>query len=291
MKYTILLTGCTGFLGGHLARYWVQKGHHVTALSTSCRRTPLLESVYDELEWFSYEKMPQAFAGRNYDAVVHCAGIYGRCGEAEAELVDINVRQSLEILAEAIKCRVEKFIYAGSGLPRSTSAYALSKAQFAEWLDMLASKHEGVLVNARLQHMYGPCDDESKFVTRIIRKMLNNERSIALTRGEQKRDFIYIDDVVTAFDTLLRFDCDHGFHEIDVGSGEAVSIRFLAQKIKELCSSQSELHFGEIQQRRNEPEYLRADISALVGLGWRCTTSLKNGLQKTVAAEKRCLHT
>ncbi|RME61149.1 NAD(P)-dependent oxidoreductase [Candidatus Parcubacteria bacterium] len=286
MKINILLTGCTGFLGGHLARFWVQKGHHLTALSSTCRRTPLLEPVYHEIEWVSYEKMNQAFTSRSYDALVHCAGSYGRKGETEADLVDVNVRLGLKLLAEANKRCIGKFINAGSALPKLTSAYALSKAQFAEWMAFLSPRYKGALVYTRLQHMYGPCDDETKFVTGILRKMLKNAPSIALTRGDQERDFIFIDDVVSAFDTLLLHDLGVGFHEFDIGSGEAVSIRSLAEMIKNLCGSRSELRFGAIQARSNEPDCLKADISALAKLGWHCSAALEEGLRKTITAEQ-----
>ena len=72
--------------------------------------------------------------------------------------------------------------------------------------------------------MYGPNDDENKFVLFLIKKILQNE-SIQLTKCEQKRDFIYIDDLVEAyFLAVENFDnsLSQIFYEHEVSSGEVI---------------------------------------------------------------------
>ncbi len=73
---------------------------------------------------------------------------------------------------------------------------------FVEWLKYFSDRIK--VVNLKLEHMYGPKDDDSKFVTWITNQMLNNISSIDLTEGTQKRDFIYIDDVVDAYMLMLE---------------------------------------------------------------------------------------
>jgi len=286
---TILLTGATGFLGGHLARFLLAMGHRVVALTKSGRKTDLLESVFDEITWYTYDQgIEKPFLQHRFDAVVHTAGIYGRKGESAAYLVDVNVRLGLDLLQATLKAGVPKFINTGTSLPQVTSDYALSKAQFVEWMQRLAGKAEMSLINIRLEQMYGYFDDESKFVTWLVRNLLKNAPHLKLTSGEQKRDFIYIDDVVTAFNAIFDGDFDKGFHELDVGSGKDVSVREVVKMAKELCVSNTDLRFGEIPTRENEPDCLKADISTLSRLGWVCQNSLEEGLIKTINWEKQC---
>lgn len=290
MSYTILLTGATGFLGGHLARYWVERGHRVVALTKSGRKTALLEPIFDKVIWYPYDRLIEnPFLKYQFDTVVHTAGIYGRKGESEADLVAVNVGLGLDILRAAMKAGVPKFINTGTSLPPATSSYALSKAQFVEWLQKLTCETESSLINIRLEQVYGPFDDENKFITWLSHNMLEDIPYLKLTSGEQERDFIFIDDVVSAFDVILATNFfNRGFHELDVGSGNAVSVRKIVEMLKALCTSRTELRFGDVPKRENEPDRLKADISLLSGMGWVCRNSLEDGLTKTIKWEKQC---
>ncbi len=71
--------------------------------------------------------------------------------------------------------------------------------------------------------MYGPGDDSSKFTTHVIESCRRNEPRLALTAGEQLRDFIHIDDVVRAYDRIVDRQGDFAASDaIEVGSGDAV---------------------------------------------------------------------
>ena len=96
--------------------------------------------------------------------------------------------------------------------------YSLSKRQFSEWLEKYSN--DIITVNVALEHFYGPYDNDSKFVSYVIRKMLDNEDSIDFTLGLQKRNFIYIEDVVDAFIVLLNNvnKLDNSFHNFEVGT-------------------------------------------------------------------------
>jgi nucleoside-diphosphate-sugar epimerase len=106
---------------------------------------------------------------------------------------------------------------------------------------------------------------------------------IELTPGEQKRDFIYIDDVVSAYMLLLeKGQNTFRFSEYDVGSGEAVSIRRFVETAKRLSESTTDLLFGKKTYRDHEIMHSQADVGPLKMLGWTPMTSLENGILKSL---------
>ena len=167
------------------------------------------------------------------------------------------------------------------------SEYTLSKKQILEWL--LALQESCILVNMKLYHMYGPYDAESKFIPSIISRIKNNEIAIDLTPGNQKRDFIYVEDVCEAYAVILKnLDCSENqsvFHEYEVGTGKVTSIKELVEKIKEVSESTSELRFGKLDYRQNEIMEAVAKNQKIKDLGWKPKTSLDRGLKKIIFNE------
>ncbi len=162
------------------------------------------------------------------------------------------------------------------------NSYALSKKQFSEWLKQLAGKMK--VVNIQLEHMYGPKDDNKKFIPYVIEQCINNVPGLKLTLGEQKRDFIFIQDVVSAYLCLLnKYKClQDDYNEIEVGSGNSVTIRELVKTITKITSSRTRLLFGALPYRGNEIMESIADISMMKNLGWSPLVSLAEGIKKTI---------
>jgi nucleoside-diphosphate-sugar epimerase len=141
-------------------------------------------------------------------------------------------------------------------------------------------------INVLLQHMYGPGDDASKFTTHVLHACHRNDPVLKLTAGEQARDFIYIDDVVSAYDTLLmqRHHLEPS-QDIEVGSGVAPRIRQFVESAHRLTASRTELLFGAIPYRANEAMHCLANLERMAQLGWAPAFDLDAGLQKTIELE------
>ena len=107
---------------------------------------------------------------------------------------------------------------------------------------------------------------------------------LKLTMGEQKRDFIYIEDVVFAYLILLEKmgSISDLIKEFDVGSGNPVSIREVAEMVCRITRLINHLAFGALPYREGELMFSNAEIGPLVNLGWSCKTSLERGLQLTI---------
>jgi nucleoside-diphosphate-sugar epimerase len=183
------------------------------------------------------------------------------------------------------------FINIDTVLPKAVSPYSLSKAQFREWLTSFFHR-KLCCVNFALEHFYGPDDERSKFVTWIIYSMLNNVPQLDLTAGEQKRDFIYIDDVVTAFEAVFRKSVTlaNGFYSYEVGSGRNIAVSDLVRLIKsEVGNTATELNFGAVPYRTNEEMLSQVNLRNMNSLGWAPNVTLETGIRNVIDFEKRKL--
>ena len=227
------------------------------------------------------------------DAVIHTACSYGRNGESLLQISDANVRFGLLVLEALIgitdepQCLVP-FLNTGTVLGRDVSAYAMSKHQLSDLGKVLALRHPSVIrfVDVALQHMYGPGDDTSKFSTFVLQSCMRDVESLNLTAGEQARDFIYIDDVVSAYETLLNAAAGfEPYRRIDVGSGDALLIKDFVTLVRELTGARTKLNFGALPYREGDATLYRADISDMKSLGWLPAYDLRAGLKRTIEQE------
>lgn len=288
----ILLTGASGFLGSALALNWLNASHQVALLlrpTSQLHRLRGLDASFD-IGRCTTDAEIDAFVSRvQPEVVVHTACAYGRQSETSLQLFDVNLRLGLVIL-QALQHAAQPvtFINTGSALEPEVSPYALSKHQFAQWGRMLAVQSVGKLrfVNVLLQHMYGPGDDASKFTTHVLHACHRNEPTLKLTAGEQTRDFIYIDDVVSAYVTLLT-QCNQldAVQDIEVGSGVAPTIRQFVETAHRLTASCTELLFGALPYRANEAMHCLANVERMTQLGWAPAFDLNAGLKKTIELE------
>lgn len=288
---TILMTGGTGYLGSNIARALCDD-YQIIILKRSFSPIKRIEQIISKVELFNIDEvnLKNVFLHKRIDAVLHFATHYGRKSKDPLEIVEANLVLPLALLNFAKAYDVSCFINTDTVLDKGINAYSLSKSQFNDWFRILAA--DIVCVNMELEHFYGPLDDSSKFVTHLIHSILKGESEIWLTKGEQKRYFVYIDDVVNAFRLIIEESptlCK-GYHSFQIGSPHGISIRAFVETIKRLAGNESTfLNFGAIPYRDKEVMDPELDISLLVKLGWSIDIPLEEGLQRTIAAEKEHL--
>lgn len=287
---TLLITGATGFLGSHLVHALLGAGHQVKALRRSSSSLDRVHDVASDVVWLNIDDNPSALESflAGVDCVMHAAASYGRSGESVVDIVQANTLFGLSVLNAALKQNVKIFINTDSSLPKTTNAYTLSKAHLAEWGKFMCSEMGTHFINIRLEHMYGPGDDPVKFTDHVIATCLRNEPELKLTAGLQQRDFIYIDDVVSAYLLLMETQpiTASGYAEVSLGSGEVISVRNLVETIHSMTRSTTHLAFGAVPTKLNEVLYSCADTSQLRQLGWQPETSLIDGLRQTIKSKQ-----
>lgn len=291
MSQRVLITGVTGYLGSHLAMALLAKGYEVVALKRKTSRLHRLESILPCLAFYdigSLDFIPLFKEIGKIDVVIHMAACYGRHGEEVSQIFEANTQYPLKLLDAAMAAGVEMFINSDTSLDSQLNAYALSKKQFVDWGRYFASKKKIRFLNARLEHFYGPNDDDSKFSSHVIKSCLANIPELKLTLGEQKRDFIYIDDVVSAYMTILakKASFTDWFMQFDVGSGQAVAIREFVETVHRITKSTTKLAFGAIPYREGEVMFAQADTIPLHELGWRNTHTLEQGLKLIIEGQQ-----
>ena len=286
----ILITGGSGFLGSALARHFQGLGHSVALLlrpdSQLSRFNGCDINAFRIGRCTNDAEITQFIQDVQPQIIVHAACAYGRQGERLIDVVDTNLHLGLFLLEATKSIRQPvTFINTGTVLESTVSDYALSKHQFVAWGKRFTSASDGKLqfINVLLQHMYGPGDGSSKFTTHVLKTCSANNPTLNLTAGEQHRDFVYIADVVSAYATIVQQ--RHALNtvqEIELGSGEAPSVREFVETVHQLTNSATKLRFGAIPYRPNEAMLCKADISKLKEMGWSPKYSLVSGLKETI---------
>jgi len=290
----IIITGVTGYLGSHIAKALLAEGYDVVALKRKTSRLHRLESILSRLTFYDIDGLDftSLFQEcREVDVVIHTATCYGRDGESVSQISEANTQYPLKLLEAAVTADVGTFINTDTSLDKQLNAYTLSKKQLVDWGRYFANSQEINFLNINLEHSYGPGDEPTKFPTHVINSCLGNVPELKLTEGEQKRDFIYIDDVVSAYIILLKnVDSFNSIYmEFDVGSGQSVSIREFVEIVHRFTASKTHLAFGALPYRDGEVMYSEADISGLTAIGWRCCYDLETGLKQAVEQERKRL--
>lgn len=286
------MTGATGFLGSKLLERLIEQLdiYTVTVIKRSfsdIRRISHLKFEYLDIDKIQFSDL---FKEKKYDAIIHCATNYGRNHEKSSEIIESNLVLPLKLLEQGASHGVKMFINTDTILDKNVSDYSLSKKHFRNWLEKFSDRIN--CINLSLEHFYGPGDNDSKFVTDIIRKLLKKVPALELTKGNQTRDFIYIDDVVDAI-MLLLVQNQHnstGYSDYDIGSGNSISIKEFVSLVKKHCVNDSTLlNFGVIPYRSNEPMHVKIDTSELNKLGWKCNWDIDRGLIQTIKFERKLL--
>jgi CDP-paratose synthetase len=284
MKKTIVITGINGFLGSHLASF-LDQDYQVIGLVREINNNFRIVDCNYPLFTSDAKSITDLFNRFEIHAVIHTATVY-KPKFSIREILQTNLLLPTILYEKANQYNVKAFINTDTFFNFENSkydylnSYTLSKQNCLSWLKCIEGNCK--LINMKLHHIYGPNDTESKFVTSILNKLKNNETTIALTPGQQKRDFIFITDVCDAYkvvlDKILNSNQGNDFYEFEVGTGHSISIEDFLLKAKELSGSSSILEFGTLAYRKNEIMDAKANNEKLLQLGWIPQTNLNAGI-------------
>ena len=287
----LLVTGASGFVGLRLCRRAVEQGAIVHGLS----RRPHDDD--GEVHWERGD-LTDEVAARDLvrrvrpDLVVHLAGEVSGARDLELVLpmLRANLTATVNLMLACAESGSSRVVLAGSmeepdlGDPDAVaqSPYTVAKWGALAYARHLHALHDLPVVHLRVFMVYGPGQsDLHKLVPYVTVSLLRGETP-RLTSGARAVDWIYVDDVVDAF---LRAAVAPGLEgsSLDVGSGELVTTRDIALRLRELIARDGELGFGAISDRPLERVRAANPIAAAAAMGWRPQVPLEEGLARTVA--------
>jgi len=292
----LLVVGGTGFIGHHLCVEAQRRGYAVTSLSTSeaARPVPGVRYLVGDVSQSPMSDGLERELGFEY--VINAGGYidHGGFWSGGRRVVEVHLGGASNLVAACDRNVLKRFVQIGSSdeygaapapqredrREEPISPYSFAKTAASHLFQTLWRSERFPAAVARLFLVYGPGQDEKRFLPQLISGCLQNKR-FPVSRGEQLRDFCHVDDVVNG--VLAMLDAPDVCGEVvNIASGIPISIAGMIERVRALVGA-GEPVFGEIPYRRGESMALYADISkAETLLGWRPQVSLDEGLQMTI---------
>lgn len=272
----VIILGGNGYLGSKLGKRLSELGVTVYSVVRSGHKQDWAE------ETWSYNQLAYRLSTYKIDWMINCIAKYERGDTTAREVLEANYVQPYCCFEQGIRNGIRKYMTMDTGLSAECNLYSRTKKQFAdsiEWKlnEVFPSSDEYVFWNVKLENFYGSDESTDRFLLSTVYKLKKNER-IMLTKGNQKRDFIHIDDVINNLVNILAIS-ESGRVDLPLGTGEAVSIRDAVSYLKEITHSESELLFGAIPSRRVEPDSV-ADLYFMKKYGLKVQYNWKEGFRQ-----------
>ena len=285
----IIITGHNGFLGSNLLLKLISEKYDITGISKTIKKNNSIKQIKRNIL-----NIKDSDIAKN-SCIIHLAAITDvvYCEKYPEECYKVNVMATQKILEIARKKNCS-LIYPSTshvyGIPRklpikethptnASSVYSESKIS-AEKLCQAYSKSYGLNISVlRLFSTYGPKNSEYKVESRIITQLLSN-RSIKIGNLSPKRDFIYIDDVIRAFQIVIKN--LKGFNIYNVGLERSYSIQEICNILKKLAGKKISVVTDKTKLRKNDVKNVVSDCSKIKKLGWKPKISINEGLELTL---------
>src|SRR3970282_2107302 len=247
-----LITGAAGFLGSALANQLSREGHLVRGLDDLSSGEP--QALFEDVHFTrgDVNDRPKLWTLlQDIDCVYHLAA---RVLVAESllyprEYTEVNVGGTVSLMEAMRDVGVRRVVFASSGAvygdqqeqplsedatPFPRSPYAVSKLAAEYYVRTIGSLWGIETVSLRVFNAYGPGQPipaaHPPVVPHFLRQAVRGGRLVVHGRGDQTRDFVYLDDVVEAMvDAAPVPTIDR--RVINVGSGVPTTIRALAQQV------------------------------------------------------------
>jgi GDP-L-fucose synthase len=294
----ILVAGGTGLAGSAIIRELDRVKKNVIGISSKD------VNLLDRAKTFSYIKdfRPTVII----DAAAKVGGV-GSNNSYPVEFLSQNLQIQSNLMDAAHEAKVEKFVFLGSSciyprncaqpikedylltgeLEQTNSAYAVAKIAGIELIKSYRKEYGHSWISVMPTNLYGPNDnfdlENSHVLPALIRKFIEAKRSnspevVLWGSGTPLREFLHVDDLAKAI--LVCLDKYDDSQQINIGSGDEISIKDLGQKIANLTG-----FTGKIVWDSNRPDGTPRkvlDSTKINKLDWKPSITLDQGIAATV---------
>ncbi len=306
---TCLITGVSGFVGGHLAQALLNKGYivHGTCFGDAENVVPGLHIGLHELDILDKSGLKAILTAIRPARIFHLAAFSSSAlsWSKPGMTFDINVKGALNVLDAVHECQKEARVllvgssdqYGDTPLPKSgmvseelpmrpVTPYAVSKAA-QDNLGRIYVKAYGLnIIMARSFNHAGPRQADAFVLSGFARQIAEIERGdrapvMAVGNLDARRDFTDVRDVVRAYEELIEKGVPGEAY--NVGSGKAYAVRDLLDKLLELSTARIETRLDSAQMRPSDTPLLVCDNSKLVAAtGWKPEIRIGQTLNDTL---------
>ena len=304
---TALITGVAGFIGSSIARALLAEGATVRGLDNlSTGNIANIESIQSQIDFrqadiLDRDAVASACAGVDY--VFHEAAIPSVFQSVDDPIGTNgpNLNGTLNVLEAARQAKVKRLLYAASSaaygddpalpkqesmLPAPISPYAVQKVAGEHYLASYARVFGLETVALRYFNVFGPRQDPSSqysgVLARFISLMLAGQTPTVFGDGTTSRDFVYIDNVVSANLTVAKTSAPVAGKVFNVATGRTTTLVQAYEEIKRITGYTGTLNFAP--EREGDIKHSSADISrAQQGFDYKVVADLAYGLEKTIA--------
>jgi nucleoside-diphosphate-sugar epimerase len=298
----VLVSGAAGFVGANLVRQLSGDGHEVHALVRPGTDSWRLDGVgLDGIHSLALED------GDRVRGVVHelrpewifhlaAYGAYPTQIDGAAMAMS-NVLGTMHLLDAAMSLGFSSFVHTGTSseygfksrppdedtVLEPNSAYAVTKAAATLYCRQAAVRAGAPVITARLYSAYGPWEAPTRLIPSVLIRALGGSWP-PLVAPHTARDFIFVEDVVSALCCLAAAaDIEPG-EVVNVGSGEQRTVADVVEIVRRLLPVEAAPPWNTLEPRTWDTTTWVGDVARIRSrFGWRAMTSLDAGLAATLA--------
>lgn len=292
---TVYVAGHTGMVGGALVRRLARED---VKILTAKRSEMDLRDQAAVNSWFAKTRPQVVFL-----AAAKVGGILAN-NTLRAEFIYENIAIATNIIHAAHVAKTEKLMFLGSSciypklaaqplredslltglLEPTNEPYAIAKIAGIKMVQAYRSQYRSDFINVMPTNLYGPGDNYHPEYSHVVAALIRRFHEAKETRapnvvvwgtGTPKREFLYVDDMADACVHLMRN--YSGEDLINIGIGEDITIAEFARVVAETVGYEGELAFDSSKPDGTPRKLL--DVGRLAQLGWRASTSLKDGMK------------
>lgn len=279
----ILITGATGFIGGHLLEH-LQTQYEIYALT----RRPQSDNDFNKVHWIEQnlaQPLNLSNLPKHVDAIIHLAQskLYKQFPESARDIFDINIYSTFQLLEYARKTGVQYFLFASSG---GIYGYSYEKCVETDPVSplnfYLTSKHTAELLIANYKQLfhtivlrfffvYGP-GQKGMLISNLLHKISNDEAIVIEGKPGLRINPIYIEDAIQVFEPSLHLQKSKLFN---VAGDEIVTMTDLVRMMEKvsgrvgIVTNTDRIHHGDLigdNRRMKEVLKVHPKVSLAEGL-------------------------
>lgn len=300
LKGPIIVMGASGFVGANLFKCLLNCRDDVFAICKEQKGWRLNEISNEHIVTVDLNDSATTknlIESLQPKTILDCVSYGAYSFEEDCSLIyRTNFESLVNFITELSRYPVAAYIHAGSsseyGLNSSApqedssctpnSHYAVSKVAATKYLEFMGKERKFPTINLRLYSVYGPLEDSSRLIPNIVRYGLK-KKFPPFVNPNTSRDFVYIDDVISAFILAAsKIHPDLYGESFNIGSGIKTTISSLAKEAKTVFKIKEDPEFGRMEGRAWDlNDWFSNPEKAKKLLSWKAETILSDGLEKT----------